>query len=207
MRPVLSASLLRAGGLVLSLAIAAGIPACGGNVVVDAAGGAATTTSTPTESSSTGSPITSSSSGAPTTSSSGQTSTFASSTAASSSASSSTTAASSSSSSGSPPVTWTADAAPIFRAKCAPCHATGDSGGSDFATVYADTQRAPNASVAACSGVTTVGACTLIRIKNGSMPLGKGCTGNPTTDAGNAACLTQAQQNTIAAWISGGELQ
>jgi hypothetical protein len=55
--------------------------------------------------------------------------------------------------------------------------------------------------------VTTVVACTLIRIKNGQMPRGAGCTGNPTTDAAHAACLTQAQQNTIQAWISGGELQ
>jgi hypothetical protein len=79
--------------------------------------------------------------------------------------------------------------------------------GAHFATVYADTQKAPNTNVTACSGVTTVGACTLIRIKNGQMPKGAGCTGNPATDAGNAACLTQAQQSTIQAWISGGELQ
>jgi hypothetical protein len=89
---------------------------------------------------------------------------------------------------------------------CAPCHTTGGAGGNDFASVYADTQKAPNASVTACTGVATVGACTLIRIKNGQMPRGAGCTGNPTTDAGNAACLNQAQQLAIQEWISGGEL-
>jgi hypothetical protein len=104
-------------------------------------------------------------------------------------------------------VTWTADASPIYKAHCSPCHAGGGSGGVNFATVYADTQKPPNANVTACTGVTTVGACTLIRIQNGQMPLGKGCTGNPVTDAGNAACLTQAEQNTLAAWIAGGELQ
>jgi hypothetical protein len=39
------------------------------------------------------------------------------------------------------------------------------------------------------------------------MPLGKGCTGNPATDAGNTACLTAAEQTTLQAWITDGELQ
>jgi hypothetical protein len=102
-------------------------------------------------------------------------------------------------------VTYTANAQPIYAAHCAPCHTTGDSGGVNFATSYADTQKAPNANVPACSAVTTVGSCTLIRIKNGQMPKGAGCTGNPTTDAGKAACLTAAQQATLQAWITGGE--
>jgi hypothetical protein len=120
-------------------------------------------------------------------------------------ATSSTSASSSSSGDAGAAVTYTADAKPIYAAHCAPCHTTGDSGGVDFAAVYADTQKAPNATVTACAGITTVGACTLIRIKNGQMPKGKGCTGNPTTDAGNAACLTQAEQTTLQAWITDGE--
>ncbi len=36
------------------------------------------------------------------------------------------------------------------------------------------------------------------------MPLGKGCTGNPAQDASNPACLTQAEQDLLAAWIAGG---
>jgi hypothetical protein len=103
-------------------------------------------------------------------------------------------------------VTYTADAKPIYEAHCTPCHSVEDSGGVDFASSYADTQKTPNVGVG-CSGVTTVGACTLIRIQNGSMPEGAGCTGNPVTDAGNAACLTAAQQATLQAWIADGEQQ
>jgi hypothetical protein len=105
-------------------------------------------------------------------------------------------------------VTYTADAQPIYAAKCAPCHTTLDQGGSDFAMVYADTQAAANPAVAPdCTAADTVGKCTLIRIKDGSMPDGAGCTGNPTTDAANAACLTAAEQATLQAWITDGELQ
>lgn len=38
------------------------------------------------------------------------------------------------------------------------------------------------------------------------MPQGAGCTGNPATDAGYPACLTAAEQATIQAWITGGQL-
>jgi hypothetical protein len=39
------------------------------------------------------------------------------------------------------------------------------------------------------------------------MPAGKGCTGNPTTDASNSACLTAAEQKTLMDWISMGLLE
>jgi hypothetical protein len=103
------------------------------------------------------------------------------------------------------PVTYALNAQPIFQAKCAPCHTTLGSGGVNFASVYADTQKAVNSSVTACTGLN-VGACTIIRIKNGQMPRGAGCTGNPTTDQGNAKCLTQAQEDVIQAWVDDGEL-
>jgi hypothetical protein len=32
------------------------------------------------------------------------------------------------------------------------------------------------------------------------------CTGNPIVDAGNPACLTAAEQNTLSQWIAGGQL-
>jgi hypothetical protein len=109
---------------------------------------------------------------------------------------------------GSAAVTYTADAQPIYAAKCAPCHTTEDKGGVDFASTYADTQQAANPTVAPdCTAADNVGKCTLIRIKDGEMPFGAGCTGNPTTDAANAACLTAAEQATLQAWISGGEQQ
>jgi hypothetical protein len=36
------------------------------------------------------------------------------------------------------------------------------------------------------------------------MPLGAGCTGDPAQDAGNPACLTQAEQDAVQAWIDAG---
>jgi hypothetical protein len=100
-------------------------------------------------------------------------------------------------------VTWTADASPIFKAHCGSCHGGQGAGGVDFATVYADTQQ----TAYLCSGGVTVGACTLILIQSGTMPAGAGCTGNPTQDAGNSACLTQFEQDKIQAWISAGQPQ
>lgn len=103
------------------------------------------------------------------------------------------------------PVTYSLNAQPIFQDKCAPCHTTGGSGGSNFATLYTDTQKAANTGITGCTGLT-VGACTIVRIKNGSMPRARGCTGNPTTDMGNASCLTQAEQDVIQTWVSDGQL-
>jgi hypothetical protein len=99
------------------------------------------------------------------------------------------------------PTSYAVNVQPIYAAHCATCHTIGGSGGFNFATVYADSQ----AMSFVCPGLT-VGACTLKRIQNGSMPQGAGCTGNPTTDAGNPACLTAAEQATIQAWISAGQL-
>jgi hypothetical protein len=71
-----------------------------------------------------------------------------------------------------------------------------------------DTQVAANPAVAPdCTASETVGACTLVRIQDGSMPIEAGCTGNPTTDAGNAACLTAAEQATLQQWIADGQVQ
>jgi hypothetical protein len=75
------------------------------------------------------------------------------------------------------------------------------SGGANLASSYSSTQLASYY----CPG-NTKGACTIVRIQNGSMPAGAGCTGNPVTDAGNPACLTATEQATIQAWITGGQL-
>jgi hypothetical protein len=96
---------------------------------------------------------------------------------------------------------YAANVKPILGAHCATCHTTDGSGGVNFAAVYADTQVMS----AVCPGLT-VGACTLVRIQNGSMPQGAGCTGKPAMDAGNPACLTAAEQATIQSWITGGQL-
>lgn len=98
-------------------------------------------------------------------------------------------------------VTYATHARPIYAAKCMPCHAGGGSGGHNIALNYADSQL----SSYYCPGKTK-GACTLVRIQEGSMPAGANCSGNPTTDMGNPACLTAAEQATLAAWIDGGQL-
>ena len=96
----------------------------------------------------------------------------------------------------------------VFAEKCTPCHAGGSSGGHNMAatsvdTAYTDSQK--GAANPACNGKTK-GACALVRIQAGQMPLGRGCSGNPDTDAANASCLTAAQQATLKAWIDGGQL-
>ncbi|MFW6023772.1 MAG: hypothetical protein ACOC9O_03410 [Myxococcota bacterium] len=98
------------------------------------------------------------------------------------------------------------DVHPIFNTKCSPCHAGGGSGGHDIGhpdieTAYADSQL----SSYHASG-STKGHAALIRIQEGSMPLGRGCTGDPAQDAGNPDCLTQTEQDLIQAWLDDGQL-
>ncbi len=102
---------------------------------------------------------------------------------------------------GCPPVTWMADVRPIFQARCAPCHTVQGSGGANFASNYADTQKPSYV----CPG-DTKGLCTLVRVHDGSMPQGKGCTGDPALDAGKPGCLTAQEQATLQAWVAGGQL-
>jgi len=95
---------------------------------------------------------------------------------------------------------------PIFRAHCADCHSTQGNGGfdianGDIASAYADSQL-PSYFV---SGQTK-GFAALVRIQNGDMPLGAGCTGDPVLDAPISACLTAAEQSQIQAWIQDGQL-
>lgn len=113
-----------------------------------------------------------------------------------------TTGGGSGGSSGGGGVTWEADIKPIFSMKCGPCHTTTGVVHKLGASA-ADAMKAVT-NTTACGTATTVGACTIVRIKNGSMPSGKGCSGDPTMDAGKAVCLTKAEQDTVQAWIAGG---
>ena len=97
--------------------------------------------------------------------------------------------------------TYATNVQPILAQKCAPCHEQFGSGGANFAVSYADSQLPSYY----CPGFTK-GACLIVRIQNGTMPAGGGCTGNPVLDAGNAACLTATQQSVIQNWISTGQL-
>lgn len=100
-----------------------------------------------------------------------------------------------------PPVTYTADVQPIFGVKCDGCHTGLGFGGHNIGTTYADAFLA--ADHPTCAGLN-IGECTIVRIQSGQMPQGGGCTGDPAQDAGNATCLTQAEQDTVQAWIDGG---
>jgi hypothetical protein len=86
-------------------------------------------------------------------------------------------------------VTWSCDARPIFERRCGPCHTVGGSGGANFATSYSDSQL-PSYS---CPG-STKGACTVVRIRDRSMPLGA------------PGSVTASEIAVLDAWIGGGQL-
>jgi hypothetical protein len=92
---------------------------------------------------------------------------------------------------------------PLFMAKCTPCHSAGGLGAGAHTLADSNADAPKPGAHPACMG-TTKGECSLIRVKDGSMPLGKGCTGDPARDAANPACLTQQEQDLLAAWIDGG---
>ncbi|WP_437639280.1 hypothetical protein [Sorangium sp. So ce854] len=102
-----------------------------------------------------------------------------------------------------------ADVEPILTARCAPCHTNAGMPSGDFAISYESSQE--DAEFAACArqGLSK-GACSLVRVLEGSMPgVSPGmtrCTGDPARDAGNAKCLTADEQATLTSWVEGGEL-
>jgi hypothetical protein len=93
------------------------------------------------------------------------------------------------------------DVKPIFMAKCVPCHVPGGAGAT--AHTLADSYSSATMQSYSCPGKTK-GACTLDRIKNGTMPYMKGCSGDPTMDAAKPECTTAAEQTKLMSWISGG---
>jgi hypothetical protein len=100
-----------------------------------------------------------------------------------------------------PGVTTYADVKPIFMAKCGACHVTGKQGA--FFHTLAEKPDDATKDSSACPGKKK-GECTLVRVKAGQMPAGAGCTGDPSKDAANEKCLTQAEQDKLQAWITGG---
>ena len=90
---------------------------------------------------------------------------------------------------------------PIFMAKCSPCHTTGAY--TKFPINYAAANGAVTTGAVECGAGTKVGACTLMRIRSGSMPMGRNCkaeAGAPDP----SMCVTAAEEATIQAWITGG---
>ena len=91
--------------------------------------------------------------------------------------------------------TYAADAQPIFSKYCGGCHTGGGSGSHNIGTTYADTQK----NSYNCSGKTK-GACALDRINDGSMPTFANCSNTFT-----GSCPSQAERDTLKAWIDQGQ--
>ena len=100
--------------------------------------------------------------------------------------------------------TYTNDTQPIYFDKCDPCHTGLGFGGHNIGINYEDAFLPTSVYPECRDAGLLVGQCTIVLIREGEMPFGAGCTGNPELDAGNPDCLTQAQQDTIQAWIDAG---
>ena len=97
----------------------------------------------------------------------------------------------------------------IYASKCGPCHSGGPGGSlGGHSIARPNVNQAFNQSQDGSYTVPgqSVGVATAVRIKSGQMPQGAGCTGDPAQDVDNTACLTQAEQDLIAAWLIGGQL-
>ena len=99
-------------------------------------------------------------------------------------------------------VTYAEVKAAIFSKKCVPCHLPGGIGAG--AHTLADSYASANQPSHTCIAGKKVGECTIELVKSGFMPFEKNCTGDPTKDAANAACLTAAEQKLLEDWIAGG---
>jgi hypothetical protein len=95
-----------------------------------------------------------------------------------------------------------ADVQPIFMAKCAPCHTTGT--GTKFPLNYADANKTVLTGGAECGTTAKVGACTIVRIKSGSMPYQKMCKPEAGQPPDPSLCVTAAEQAKIQAWVDAG---
>jgi hypothetical protein len=100
--------------------------------------------------------------------------------------------------------TYTEDAQPIYAEKCDTCHTIDGSGDHNIGTNYEDAFLLADDYDQCEDDGLTVGECTIVLIREGEMPLGAGCTGDPVQDAGNPDCLTQEQQDVIQGWIDAG---
>ncbi|MDZ4774323.1 MAG: hypothetical protein SGI72_14440 [Planctomycetota bacterium] len=97
------------------------------------------------------------------------------------------------------------DVHPVFRTYCADCHSTQGNGAHNIASgdiqqAFADSQL-PSYFVPG----QTKGFAMLVRIQNGDMPLGAGCSGDPTLDASNPLCLEAVDLASIQTWIQSGQ--
>ena len=92
------------------------------------------------------------------------------------------------------------DVQPILEAKCAACHTTGASGGHSIGMNHADGLDASYS----CTD-KNIAACSVDRIKDGTMPQGKGCEGVVADGAPNAdVCVTESEMAILEAWLEAG---
>ena len=89
--------------------------------------------------------------------------------------------------------TYVDDVKPIYMQYCSGCHSGGGSGGTNFASSYADAIKDSSPPPNSCSGLT-VAECTIVRIQDGSMPTGGSIMGQ----------LNNGELETIQAWIDAG---
>lgn len=92
-------------------------------------------------------------------------------------------------------LTWAADIEPILQDYCSGCHLAAGPGPSWLTGYDRVTQVAAN--TAACGPGVTKAECIAIRIDNGSMPEGWGCS------VGDPGCVTQAEFDLISEWVDG----
>ena len=97
------------------------------------------------------------------------------------------------------------DVHPVYLANCSTCHAVSGFGGFNIAASNITTAYQQSQLASYYSQGQTKGFATLVRIQNGTMPQGAGCTGNPAQDAGLASCVTAGEQAAIAAWLADGQ--
>jgi hypothetical protein len=100
-------------------------------------------------------------------------------------------------------VSYQADIQPVFAAKCAGCHVDSGTGTCAGGTCLATGYESLVLDSTACVGLS-IAECAQARIKDGTMPRGRGCTGDPVMDAANERCLTAAEHALVDAWIAGG---
>ena len=104
--------------------------------------------------------------------------------------------------------TYEKDVQPLYAKYCTPCHSGSKdnacSGGSCFVDFYSALAFPSYTGACATAGAADKGACGIVRIKDGSMPQGKGCSGDPVADAGKPGCMTADEQDLIQAWVDAG---
>jgi len=94
----------------------------------------------------------------------------------------------------------------VFQFNCSPCHASLGSGGFNIAAPNITTAYSNSQLISYYVPGQTKGFASLVRVQDGSMPQGAGCTGDPALDIANSACLTAAEQAVLQAWIDDGQL-